>query len=167
MPLVTNATIERFIYRYKWRLLPLVWLAVSVPFCAFFGVVWILRQGWQGGIIFLLISMTFVLLMEWALLLGLADVYVDDSEIVRKAFGATLQRMRWIDMEELRISISRSPENGQSVRSFGFRSKAGKGNLLSRVIVFQERHDGMDALLDMVMKCANTYQLHIVDLSSR
>lgn len=164
---MTRAIYDGIVYKYKWRFLPLAWLALSMSFCIALGVVWIIRQGWQGGVSFLLISLSCSALMCWALLLGLADIYVNDVEIAKKAFGLVVQRTRWNDIEELRITMSKSQENGLMVRSFAFRSKLGNVSLFSWIIVFQERRIGMDALIDKVMNCARTYRLRIVDLSQK
>lgn len=157
--------LDEVIYKYKWRFLPFAWLGASVLFCIILGAVWVSREGWQGGAIFLLVSLGCSSLITWALLLGLADIYVSDLEIAKKAFGMVFQKAQWTDVDELRITLSKSPENGQMVRSFAFRSKFGKVSFLSWIIIFQERKNGMDALINKVMDCADKYQLRVVDLS--
>jgi hypothetical protein len=167
VPSAVELTSGEVVYKYRWRFLPWAWLVVSISFCLFLGIAWTFRQGWLVGLTFLSISLSCSMLMGWVLLLGVADICVNDEELTKRAFGFVFQRTRWSYVEELRITSSKNPEDGHMVRSFALRSKVGSVGALSWIIIFQERRVGMDALIDKIMRCANTRQFRIVDLSRR
>jgi hypothetical protein len=152
-------------YKYKWRFLPAAWLLVFGPFCIFLGVAWVSRQGWQGGILFLLISLTFVTLIGWLLIIGLANISIDNEGISRKIFGVTWQKMKWIDMVRLHISNSLNPENGRTTRSYVLVASKGHARFFSKRITFQERKEGMTELLSKMNYCITQHGIRVVDKS--
>jgi hypothetical protein len=163
---MNGAMLDSVVYQYKWRFLPLAWLVGLTPLVVYLGVTWIFRQGWPGGVCFLLISLAFVLAGGWVLIVGLADIVIDDEGISRMFLGAISQRMAWIHVARIHISNSESPEDGQSVRSFLFVSSKGPGNFFSRRITFQESKQGMSDLLNKMNSCVAHYGVRIIDVSS-
>lgn len=154
-------------YKYGWRFLPAAWLLVFTPFVSVLGVIWVRRQGWQGGSIFLLVSLSFVLLIGWVLLLGLSDISINDEEICRTAFGITWQKMKWSDAIRLRISKSRNPQDGKLTRSYVLVSARDRGTFFSRRITFQEREVGMNELLNKMKICLAQHNVSITDVSTQ
>ncbi|HEV2682575.1 MAG TPA: hypothetical protein VGV14_18885 [Rhodanobacter sp.] len=165
MPVINQNMSEKITYKYRWRFMPLAWLLIFIPFSIFMGVTWIFRQGWQGGTIFLFISLSFVLLVGCILTMGLANITIDDEGISRVVLGVTLQRINWINLEKLHISNSKNPEDGKPVLSYVFVSSKGVGHFLSRRIIFQERKEGMDTLLKKIKSYVTQYNVPIVNIS--
>jgi hypothetical protein len=163
---MNEAIVESVVYQYKWRFIPFAWLLVLTPFVVYLGVVSIITQGWLDGVSFLVIALSFVLPVGLVLIIGLADVVIDSNGVSRVFFGAISQRMAWVDVARIHISNSKSPEDGQLVRSFLFVSAKGVGNFFSRRITFQERKQGMSALLDKMRSCAQQHRVRIVDVSA-
>jgi ribosomal protein L35AE/L33A len=157
---------KEIVYKYKWRLLPLVWLLIFLPASLVLGAAWIMRQGFQEGMLFLLISLGLIIIVYWLLILGLADIRISDEGVSKTAFGVTWQRMNWVDVAKFQISSAKSPEDGQILRSFGFRSKKGAASFWSRVIFFQDRKQGMDELIKKMEGCISQHGIKTVDLSS-
>jgi hypothetical protein len=152
-------------YKYKWRFLPAVWILCLGSVVIFLGLFWTSKQDRIGGMIFLLVSLIFVVSVGWLLILSLADIYVNKSEISRRAFGLTWQRIRWSDLAKLHISDSQNPENGKRTRSYVFVAKKGTG-FFSRRIIFQERDDGMTQLLKKIHLYIAQYAVPLVDKSA-
>jgi hypothetical protein len=138
----------RVVYKYKARFVALAWVLGLGPLSIFLGVATILQQGWLDGLPFLLGGLSFVLVIGWILVMSLADVCIDDQQILRRAFGITWQRMRWTDAARLTIVPSMNPENGQPARTFVLRASKGAGafffktNTLSRTKVGHEHPFG-------------------------
>ncbi|HEV2682574.1 MAG TPA: hypothetical protein VGV14_18880 [Rhodanobacter sp.] len=155
-------------YRYKWRLLPLIWMSFFVPFSIYMGIYAISPKGGGGlsGWLILLILPTFMLFIGWVVILGVSDVVMCDQGIYRMAFGITWQKMRWIDVAEIRISNTVSPADGKKVRSFLFVASKESGAFLSRRIAFQERKRGMEYLLNRMNTCISRYGIEVVDTST-
>lgn len=164
---IKNFSDDWVTYKYSWRFLPAAFLLIFTPFVTSLGVIWILREGWQGGSAFLLFSLSFVLLIGWTLLLGLSDISINDEEICRTAFGITWQKMKWSDVIRLRISQSRNPQDGKLTRSYVLVSAKGRGTFFSRRITFQERAVGMNELLNKMKICLAQHNVSITDVSTQ
>ena len=91
---------EEIVYKYKWRFLPLAWLLIFFPVFLAAGVVAIKRQGLSSGALLLVISLTVIAIVYWLLILGLADIHIDDKVVSKRAFGVTWQRVSWVDVEK-------------------------------------------------------------------
>ena len=161
-----SAMDEVVTYKYKWRFLPAACLIFFGPLCIFLGVIWITRQGWQGGGLFLLVSLTVVALVWWILLMGLANISIDDEGISRWAFGITWQKIKWIDIARLHISNSQNLENGEPARSYILVASKGHAPFLSKIITFQERKEGMTDLLRKLNQCVIRHGIQVVDKSN-
>lgn len=164
---MNNLDQERVVYKYKARFMALVCPLLLGPLSVFLGVAITFQQGWFDGMLFLLVSLSFVLQMGWILIVSLADICIDDHEIIRRAFGITWQRMRWADMARLTIAPLRSPGDGQRVRTYVLRASKGAGAFFSRRILIQDRGQGMSFLLTKMMRCVDEHGLEVRDLRPR
>lgn len=157
---------ENITYKYKWRFLPAAWILAFAPLCVFLGVAWISRQGWMGGVIFLLVSLLLVILVGWVLVMGLANVSINNKGISRQAFGVTWQNMEWIAVRRIHISNSMNPENGKITRSYVLVASKEHSCLFSKRITFQERKS-MTELLKKMNDCIVQHGIQVVDMSRR
>jgi|SRR5580698_5343091 hypothetical protein len=155
---------DRVTYKYKWRLFPLIWLLVLTAFFIWIGIAWISREGWQGGVAFLLISLSLEFAIGWTLIMALADITIDGEQILRRAYGITWQRMAWSDVKRISCRQSMNPEDGKRVRQFVLTSTKGYGLLSTKRIIFQERLTGMRDLLEKFNCCVDQYEIKIVNL---
>jgi hypothetical protein len=163
---MNEAMVDGAVYQYKFRLVPLAWLLCLTPLVIYLGIASIFEEGWFAGGLLLLIFLVVVLTLGWVLIIGLADIVIDDEGISRRFFGAISQRILWANMARIHISSSTNPEDGLPVRSFLFVSSTGIGGLFSKRITFQERKQGMSALLSKMKICANQHGIQMVDVSS-
>jgi hypothetical protein len=151
-------------YRYKFFFLPAV-VAVTLGLVIFWiGFGTIARGDWYSGVVFLLVSLPLLLSIVWILVLGLADVCVNDDELYRKAFGVVWQRVYWKKVSHVRIFNTVDPESGRKVRSFLFITSGER--IGARRIGFQERPAGMDSLIKEIFKRIEKYNIEIIDKTS-
>lgn len=153
---------EKVTYKYKLRLIPLLWALFFVPLCAYLGATSIFRQGWSAGGVVLLASLSFVLAVAWILVITMSDIVIDDFEISRRAYGVTWQRMSWSDVRKISYRLTMNPEDGKMVRQFVV-MPANYGLFFSNLIIFQERLVGMRDLLDKLSSCADQHNIKIFD----
>lgn len=135
------------------------------PFVLVLGVTWVIRQGWPGGSVFIILSLSFELFVGWALLLGLSDILVNDEGIRRVAYGICWQEMRWSDIARVCITRSRNPQVGQLTRSYVLISETNLGNCLTRRITFQERNEGMSDLIVKMETCLALHKILVTNIS--
>jgi hypothetical protein len=154
-------------YKYKWRLMPFVWLLILTPLFIWIGAAWISREGWQGGISFLSISLSLEFVIGWTLIMALADITVDDEQVSRKAYGVTWQRIAWSDVKRVTCFHNMNPEDGKRVRQFVLTSTKSHGLLSTKRITFQERLIGMGDFLEKFDECIEHHKIKIVYLDAK
>jgi len=141
--------------------LPAVFSAASNAILLWIGIGTISRGDLPAGSIFLLISIPISLLITWVLILGLADISVDDAGLRRKAFGIVWQEVKWKDVSSVRIFNTTNPDNGKKVRSFLLITKGAP--LASRRIGFQESSVNMEPLAQEVVRQVAIHAIRAVD----
>lgn len=159
--------IDTVTYRYKLRFFPLIWMAIFLPLSIFLGKAMCSESGLIDGSALFVATLFGVTLIGCLLLTALADVTVDDIEISRSAFGVTWQKARWDQIVQLTVVPSTNPEDGACVRQFVFRSKDRSVSLFSRRILFQERANGMNELLQKIDACVARNHIVVRDLKER
>jgi hypothetical protein len=82
-------------FSFAGQFLVMLWMCVVLCIVGLLGFTWIRQAGVAGGITFLVVSISFVLLIGFLLLAGRSDVLVDDQGISRRLFGWTWQTIQW------------------------------------------------------------------------
>lgn len=155
---------DGIVYKYRWRCFPLIWLSIVAPFVIFLDVVAAARRQW-AAVLLLSAILIFFVVIDWIIVIARSDICIDDDGVARRSYGVIWQKIKWTDMRRLSISFKRMPGDGRLVRSFTFRSKEGKGNFFSRLVIFHEDEKGMGDFLEKMDACVSKHGIPVVDMT--
>lgn len=103
------------------------------------------------SVVFLIVSLAFVLSITWLLITSRSDLVIDDRGISRAIFGWTWQTIEWSNTKVIR-SFPASRGDGHNSRTFAIvpLTKPGLSPTLKGIMVFNDRLDGFTELLALL-----------------
>lgn len=111
--IVSNITV----FKFRGQYLIALWMCVTSGLCIFLGGIWIKRDGALGGGIFLLISLSLIILVGGLILAGRSVLSIDDQCLSRQIFGKTWQKIKWENVS-LITAFPVSSMRGLNARGF-------------------------------------------------
>lgn len=122
-----------------------LWLALSF--------IWIEREGFWSGVVFLTVGLLLFGVLGIMTLLGVSDIIIDNDGISRRLFGVEWQAVRWDCVQRIRIFRIPNFARGGTFRAFKIYSfDSPSGTRRPKTISFNEQSTDVDSLLRMINK---------------
>src|ERR1043165_5458139 len=89
---------------FKFRIFPwffVAWVAINLIGMTL-GVIWIIREGVVGGLLFMLVTISLFGFLVGMAVFSLSEIVIDDHAIARRILGITWQTIRWNDVRSVR-----------------------------------------------------------------
>jgi len=146
------------VFRFKSFIVVFVGLIAVLSFWVVLSVAWMSREGFWGGVAFLLVGILLFGVLGTMTTLGMSDIVIDEERISRRIFGAEWQSLRWDNVD--RIAIFQIPDFGRLRRIRAFKIYPRDGHIARR-IAFNEQSGDITDLIELINELAARFSIKI------